>query len=500
VDLPEASRAQISVILSRALNARPIFIQAFWRSGSTYIWKKFREQPQYRAYYEPLNELLVKPREQILHARPPASAAQLRHPSIDQFYFAEFPFTDTRGVEFFEKPLSYQHYCLDEDAEAEPLNRYIGNLIAHASRRGQRAVLQFNRGLLRAGWLTRNFSPINILLVRRPVNVWKSILSFANHSFVGIFTLLLGQNRFKAPVKYLPEWVEIPLHAGETIEEDYAHYGPIAIENENRLYPSFFDFYLLSIVHCAQYADCILDMDEISRNAGVRKATTDRLRELGISISLDDCELPRYGIASSVEREWLAYENFARTYLKRTLPPNLSVPGERFTANYFLLGNYFRALVSEFTARASSRASVPSDVVASNAAAKHAEGIRLFRNQRFEEAARILGHALAEAPTSERWNDWSTAQIGCSRSLLAELGYQQALRMAPENSEAAGNLGALLASLGRNAEAVALLEQAQGSASIEVRRFLSQRVADLRESVRLDTPPSLCSIAQSSGR
>ena len=37
----------------------PIFIHAWWRSGSTYIWSKLRENKSCRCYYEPLHEKIA---------------------------------------------------------------------------------------------------------------------------------------------------------------------------------------------------------------------------------------------------------------------------------------------------------------------------------------------------------------------------------------------------------------------------------------------------------
>ncbi len=462
---------------------RPIFIQAMWRTASTYIWRKFREQPRYRAYYEPLHEMLAKPRDQVLSIGDERRAPELRHPSIDRPYFAEFPFAGKGGAEFFEKPLSYERYCLEEGETDEALRRYIRHLIVHASRHKQRAVLQFNRGLLRAGWLTRNFSPVNILVLRRPANVWKSILSFVDGSFAGVLCIVLGQNKFKAPLKYLPDWLDLPCRIGASIEDDYAAYGAISKELMRRMYPAFFDFYLVSTLHCARYADCILDVDEVSSNAAARAAAQKRRRKLGIEMDLSDCSAPSCDLSSNEAREWLAYEDFARLYLRKRLPSNLLLPQESLGANRPLLGKYFRELLTEFTARVHSRRAESPAGAAKRAAAKHEEGIRTFRNGQTEASARILGDALAEDPNSERWNDWATAHAACSRLNLAELGYRQALKIDRWNSEAAANLGAVLASERRNSEALPLLEQARGAAQEDGANVLSMLVARVRNAI-----------------
>ena len=48
---------------------------------------------------------------------------------------------------------------------------------------------------------------------------------------------------------------------------------------------------------------------------------------------------------------------------------------------------------------------------------RHQQGIQLFQERQFEEAARLIGEALLGTETSERWNDWATAVL--SSALLA---------------------------------------------------------------------------------
>ncbi len=454
-----------------------------WRASSTYIWKKFREQSCNRAYYEPLHEMLAKPGDQVLSIGNERRSSDLRHPPTDRSYFEEFPFGPGAGVRFFEKALSYERYCLQEEDKDEALYRYIANLISQAGREKQRAVLQFNRSLLRAGWLTRHFSPVNILVLRSPANVWKSMRSFADGSFAGVFCIALGQNKLKPPLKYLPDWLDLPCRIGRSIEDDYAAYASISAEPAPRMYPSFFDFYLVSILHCARCADCILDIDELSANRAARKAAQKRLRQMGIEMDFSDCAAPSYELASNEEREWLAYEGFSRSFLRKRIPSTFLLPAKAFNANRPLLGKYFRALLGEFTARThGDKAGSPANISA-RAADKHAEGIRLFRDGDLHESLRILGNALADEPNSERWNDWATAQAAYSRLTLAELGYRQALKIDKWNAEAASNLGAVLASESRNSEALPLLERALHAAPNVRADELSTLLARVRNAI-----------------
>jgi hypothetical protein len=458
----------------------PIFIQAMWRASSTYIWKKFRDQPRYRAYCEPLHEVLSWPREEVCQTNGPDVWKQLRHPVNDKFYFDEFPFSAGGGVEHFEKSLSFERYCLDETEQDEPLRRYIAGLIDHAESHGQRAVLQFNRGLLRAGWLSRQFRPVQIVLLRRPLSLWKSFLSYPGHSFSAYVSMIFGQNREKAPLSYLPSWLDFPRFVGASVAEEWGCYQAFTEANAALLYPSFFDLSVLTSVHCTQFADCILDLDEITRNPEVRRAATEKLRELGIAIDLEDCAVPSYQVEEA-DREWLAYEEFSRPFLRSALPDEISISRERMKSHEPLLGPYFRELLAGFTGR---RPAAETRL----AAEKSAAAIQLFAGRQFEPAARLLGEALAGEPTSTRWNDWAVAQTACLRPRLAELGFGQSLRCEPADREAAGNLGALLLSQGRTREALPLLERAELETNEATQGIVTNLVNKAREALGLNLP------------
>lgn len=462
---------------------RPIFIHAMWRTGSTYVWKKFRDDPRYRAYYEPLHERLSQPREAVEAVCGAATMAALRHPPTDDFYFAEYPFTPDGGVEYFQKPLSYERYCLEATEADEDLRRYIGNLCEYAALHGQRAVFQFNRSLFRAAWLAHNFLSVHVLVLRNPLAVWKSFRSFEARYFETGICRILGQNLSKPPIKYLVPWLEFPHEVRDTVEEEADCYGRFAEKYEDLLYPSFFDFYLLSIAHCAQHADCILDLDEITRNPAVRQAATNRLRELGIEITLADCDLPSY-VPKEGDEEWLAYEDFSRNFLASTLPPEISISKEKFEANGPLLGGYFKKILAKFVERSSSCRPAAPGSVPGQRSDRHVLAIRLFEKRQFELSAQLLGAALAEQPAAgELWNDWATAQNACARPHLAELGFRLALRSDPPDREAAGNLGALLVGEGRFRDALPLLEGAELEANEETRPIVSQLVNRARESL-----------------
>ena len=100
---------------------------------------------------------------------------------------------------------------------------------------------------------------------------------------------------------------------------------------------------------------------------------------------------------------------------------------------------------------------------------QHRLGIQACREGRLADALSFLGRSLLENETSERWNDWATVQFLTHRSAEAEVGFRRALQMDPDNAQAAANLGALLASAGRPAEALSCLENVGEPAAEQLR-------------------------------
>jgi FkbM family methyltransferase len=117
---------------------------------------------------------------------------------------------------------------------------------------------------------------------------------------------------------------------------------------------------------------------------------------------------------------------------------------------------------------------------------KHETGIQLYVQGHFEDARRILKEAFAENPSSELANDWGAAELACGNVALAEQGFLQAQRLDPGNLEAATNLGALLAKLGRSRDALPFLEKAAQAMNGEQQLALDQLLATCRMQAAAD--------------
>ncbi len=177
---------------------RSVFLHGMWRSGSTYLWSRFRATPNTCCFYEPLHHGLAK----LTHARidrdTPEQISANHHPALAEPYFAEFaPLVEGRGVKHYHRSLAYDRFVL-QPGEAHPrLERYISGLIGHAEARGQSAVMGFNRTGLRLGWMKRRFDAFNIHIDREPAAIWASYAAEANkgnHAFFSMWLTVLEKN------------------------------------------------------------------------------------------------------------------------------------------------------------------------------------------------------------------------------------------------------------------------------------------------------------------
>jgi len=111
---------------------------------------------------------------------------------------------------------------------------------------------------------------------------------------------------------------------------------------------------------------------------------------------------------------------------------------------------------------------------------KHQQGLARFRDGEVEPALQLLGEAIAEGETSERWNDWAAIQLAAHNPADAEKALRRALKLEPENLQVAANLGGVLASLGKTGEAIPLLERSQSGLAAEEKAIVSQLLLQCR--------------------
>jgi hypothetical protein len=91
----------------------PIVVHAWWRSGSTCIWSKLRENESCRCYFEPLNPTIADLRVTTVARLPDiADTKNLRHPILKTHYFAEYADLLRSARLSYSPDLAYDRYLL----------------------------------------------------------------------------------------------------------------------------------------------------------------------------------------------------------------------------------------------------------------------------------------------------------------------------------------------------------------------------------------------------
>jgi hypothetical protein len=337
---------------SREITERlPVFIHAMWRTGSTYIWTKFREQGQYRAYYEPLHEklLFLSRQDQSLDLAVARSiATKARHPLLRAPYFAEYPFLPGGGVQLFQKRLSYENYCLEAGAVDNALYSYILNLITYADSYKQCPVFKFNRSLFRSHWFKAHFKSRNILVVRRPIDVWRSFLRSGTYFYTSL-CLIIGQNRDHPLLQSIAQAYEIPFFLSDHISHEQRYFFEYASRNWLDLYNIFYLFYVTSFLFNLPCCDCVIDLDGVSESQHIRQSVIERLRAIGIDFSFSDLRSSVCAQLTPSENKSANDEPHLRDILARQIPASLYISAETKSAHEPFLSEYFRSVASEFS-------------------------------------------------------------------------------------------------------------------------------------------------------
>jgi hypothetical protein len=273
--------------------ARAVFLHALCRSGSTYIWSRFRELEDARAFYDPLNIDLAKLTPAKLAGHSPDTSPQLRHPTLDAPYFAEYaPLLMGKGVRGYSRPLSVERFFL-EPGEAHPaLESYFRSLVDEAQLEGRTPVLGLTCGFGRIGWAATRFGGCHIHLDRSPEAIWGSYmdqLGAGNPWFVARWLMIIEANRDHPLVRPLAETMPLRSHAQSLFGNGKNHYRRVA----ERMTPSDIyrlTFYVWTMAALAGLTHCqaVIDMN-LFGEARYRTGAGETVRALtGLAVDFGD--------------------------------------------------------------------------------------------------------------------------------------------------------------------------------------------------------------------
>lgn len=269
----------------------PVFVHAWWRSSSTYLWSKLRQNQSLCCFYEPLNERISSLNLAQIEAGPEVDLTNaLRHPHTEQHYFAEYANLLRSGSLQYSKRLAYSDYLLRPSDPDEELRRYLGGLIKSARSDHRRPVLCFCRSQMRSAWMKQEFRGLHIGQVRNPFDQWRS---FQVHPYFQNALITLALNlRAKYPTifEHLPDF---DLQVGKTMQGGRCNFDPTKIMiNPDDIFSIFLLIWIASTIQILSVCDYILDVDRLSVCPGYRKETEEWFSLQGCPVNLSDCVTP----------------------------------------------------------------------------------------------------------------------------------------------------------------------------------------------------------------
>lgn len=262
---------------------KPVFLHGLWRSGSTFIWSRFRALPGTYCFYEPLNQGLGRLTAERITRDTADRVEGNRHPELETPYFAEFaPLLKRRGVKGFAPRMAYAPYALRPDDRDPALEAYIRSLTNHAEAQGKQAVLGFNRTGLRMAWLARRFDhSVNVHLDRDPRAVWHSYQRHMEDGHYTYFTAwLMTLERNAALPFFKPLARRLPLRRLPLIKAKSYYRQALDRMSPQDTYFMVFTLWLATTLHALSHADLIIDMERLAAEDAYRKSRVDGLQAL----------------------------------------------------------------------------------------------------------------------------------------------------------------------------------------------------------------------------
>jgi hypothetical protein len=277
-----------------------VFLHSGWRTGSTYLWTKFRRQQSCMAFYEPFNEMLsAMSSVEVYLARHDLEG--MNHSEIGQPYFHEYlPLLGQKGLPLFNLDFSYKNYFV-VDGDLSEQRAYVGSLIALAEKSSKSPVFGFVRSLGRVAWFRQQFpQSINLVALRSPLAQWMSgrdmALKHGQEFLDPMQLLILSQACGSVALVEQAKRLGIP----RLEQQPFGVVKRLMFESVATLAPGV-RFKLFAWLHAFSYlaaiphADLVIDMDRLSTDTDYRGETTSALHQLtGYDLDFADARVPRH--------------------------------------------------------------------------------------------------------------------------------------------------------------------------------------------------------------
>jgi len=267
----------------------PIFVHAWWRSASTYVWSKLRRVEHLRCYYEPLHERVARLQEADLQQPETTFSRALRHPPSGDHYFAEYGPLLRAGKLPYSTELAYARYLLRADEGDDALQAYLQSLLDGARGAGQRAVLCFCRSQMRSAWMKHHFDAVHVAQVRNPAS------QFASFSVAKYFPATMATIAARLCRRFPGAFDHIPALGRQVAA------GNALVLAPGELLAIFALLWAASTAQAVDTADLVLDVDRASTDRTARDEASAWFESQGCAIDFEDCAVPGAASASSLD-------------------------------------------------------------------------------------------------------------------------------------------------------------------------------------------------------
>lgn len=280
-----------------AVSVEPVFVHAMFRTGSTFLFGRFRRNERYRCFFEPLNEGLFRLNDWMLSRYSgPQAAMRMRHEELDLPYYYEYqPLRRWwGGVRGYHARFAYHDFFREHDAA---LAEYIRLLLASAAADGRQGMLKFVRSYGRLGFFLRLFPGQHLYLFRNPRDQWQSFMLKGRPYWMAmtcvIAALRPGSESMLSPrlnrplpthLRYMrllgPLTVDGMLRAGKSYLRTLS-----TADNYRIFHYEWRQAYEAAVEHC-QY---LIDVDRLSADTVYRRRIEEQFH-----LQLDGCQIYHY--------------------------------------------------------------------------------------------------------------------------------------------------------------------------------------------------------------
>jgi len=276
-----------------------VFLHSGWRTGSTYLWSKFRGAGNTLAYYEPFHEMLATLTQSKAESHGDADWTS-RHPRLDRPYMAEYVplLRPDGGIEGYEESFAVARYFPDTGTGDDVQIAYLRRLERQARETGQQAVFGFCRSLGRAGWLKDRLGGVHITLIRDAFSQWTSCSSFREGNGPGYFELchplILMLAPAGTPAARVARSLGLPAPRGNRIDQQLKYLRRhLSTRTDDVTLRSFLAVHILGHAAALHRSDIVIDIDLLGSSAPYRRAVAGMIgARTGIVVDFADCRSP----------------------------------------------------------------------------------------------------------------------------------------------------------------------------------------------------------------